>query len=146
MGRPVSEARKNRFLKTLAKTGRITESADIANVSCEAIRVWRKEDEEFAERFAEAEMRYCDKIEKEVERRAIDGWDEPVFQNGVEVGKKKRFSDMLLLALTKSRLKKYRDKVEVDAKITGQVLAVPLVAVDEGAFSELSKEKPCDDE
>ncbi len=141
----VSNKRKEVFLESMATTGRITESCQVAGISYEAVRVWRKEDEAFIAAFEESEARYCDKIEKEIERRAIEGWDEPVFQNGTEVGKKRRFSDTLLLALTKSRMAKYRDKAEVDVRVKGQILAIPMLAQTEEGFDELVRKSDSGD-
>lgn len=139
----VSTTRKERFLTSLAETGRILESCATSGISYRSVHRWRKNDEEFRLRFEEAELLYCEKIEREIERRAIDGWDEPVFQNGEQVGSKRRYSDSLLLALTRSRIARYRDKVEVEATHKGSVLVVPAPALSEEAFDELVRaDKP----
>lgn len=65
---------------------------------------WREEDSEveLAVRAAydEGTQRV---IVKELKRRGIDGWDEPVYQGGKRVGKVRKYSDTLLLALVRSR-------------------------------------------
>ena len=137
----VSKERQDRFLESLAKTGRIMESCDAAGISHETLRNWRKIPE-FAEDYSDSELRYCDKIEREIERRAIEGWDEPVFgskgkdEGSGQIGEKRKFSDSLLLALTKSRNARYRDKVEAELTVKGRVLVVPQAALTEEDFNE----------
>lgn len=144
----ISSTRRLMFLESLAKTGRILESCKAAGITHETIRVWRRDDEEFADAFADAELEYCEYIEKEIERRAIEGWEEPVFgrdegkdKGTVEIGKKRKYSDTLLLALTRSRMAKYRDKVEAEITVKGQVLAIPIAALNEEMFDKLVGDK-----
>jgi len=141
----ISPAKVNRFLAHMAKTGRLHQSADAANISVQQIRTWRKDLPDFEERYVSAELAYCETIESEIERRGKDGWDEPVFQGGVEVGKKRRYSDALLLAHAKSRMSKYRDKIEAEVKHSGQVLAVPLMAQSEEDFDKIVREQSGED-
>lgn len=148
----ISPTRKTRFLESLAETGRIMESCDAADISHQTLRVWRAEDEEFAEAFIDSELRYCDKIEREIERRAIEGWDEPHFGRDegkdagtVVVGQKRRYSDMLLMALTKSRIAKYHDKIEAEVTHRGAVIVVPAVALDEKGFDEVLRSQEVGD-
>lgn len=57
-------------------------------------------DPEYARRHIDAERIreewWQRKREEEADRRAVDGWDEPVYQGGMKVGTIKRFSDTLL--------------------------------------------------
>jgi hypothetical protein len=66
---------------------------------------------ELAERFKHAQaqrdrvrnVRRIEEAEKELHRRAVDGWDEPVFDiKGNHCGNKRRFSDACLIFLLKS--------------------------------------------
>ena len=44
-----------------------------------------------------------DVLEWEARRRAVEGYEVPVFHQGVEVGSVRRFSDLLLIFLLKHR-------------------------------------------
>lgn len=54
--------------------------------------------------------------------RAIDGWDEPVFNEGVQCGVKRKYSDSLLALAAKRHDPMYRDRsalqLETDEPIT----------------------------
>lgn len=52
---------------------------------------------------------YVDTMEREADRRAIQGVDQPVFQNGREVGVVRKYSDVLLMfRLNGQRPEKYK--------------------------------------
>ena len=44
----------------------------------------------------------ADILEAEARRRAVEGWDEPVFQKGEQVGVVRKFSDQLLITLMRA--------------------------------------------
>ena len=48
------------------------------------------------------EVALVERLETEAQRRAVEGWDEPVFHEGREVGKKRRYSDTLLIFTLKA--------------------------------------------
>lgn len=54
----------------------------------------------------------ADSLEDEAVRRARDGYDKPVYQQGQCVGQVRKYSDTLMVFLLKgARPKKYRDNV-----------------------------------
>ena len=54
-----------------------------------------------------------DSLEEEARRRAHDGWQEPVYQGGKQVGTVQRFSDNLLMFLLKGkRPEVFRERFE----------------------------------
>ena len=66
--------------------------------------------------------------EDELQRRSIEGVEEPVYQGGELVGYKRKYSDTLLLGLLKSEdPDKYSDKQQV--QLTGAVLKVNVTGV-----------------
>mgnify|MGYP001266286558 CR=1 FL=1 len=82
------------------------------SVICETLKVkWRDislelcRDPAFAEKFRDAEKVKNEVIqmrrEEVADRRGMDGWEEPVFYQGIECGSIRRFSDALLLAQMK---------------------------------------------
>lgn len=76
---------------------------------------------ELGEAYEEARGRGHERIRQEIQRRAIDGVDEPVYQGGEQVGVIRRYSDRLLLALAKAQLPEYRDRVELTGADGGPV-------------------------
>jgi len=123
-------ARKKRFLEEYAKTALVVQSAAIANISCAAVLAHRKSDPEFQANYDLAYTTYCESIEKEIHRRAIEGWDKPVWHKGEMVGTEIRHSDRLLELYAKRHIAAYRDKVDVSGHITGGVLVIAAPATD----------------
>src|SRR5690348_7167498 len=62
----------------------------------------------------------ADALEAEVRRRAVDGYDEPVFYQGKPVGAVRKFSDLLLIFLTKKANPAFRDNYKVDHVHSGR--------------------------
>ena len=72
--------------------------------------VWRRDDEQFAADYAQAIGESEIVLESEATRRAVEGVDEPIYQSGMLVGYKRRYSDLLLIFLLKAtNPQKYRD-------------------------------------
>lgn len=100
-------------------------------VACEAARysrarvyVWRQDDADFAARWARARTIAGDLLEEEADRRGRDGYDEPVFYQGKEVGAKRKYSDSLLHARLKAvRPEDYRERA-VAAAVAQQNVTV----------------------
>jgi len=81
---------------------------------------------EWLELWEESLELFADRLETEMARRAIDGYDEPVFYKGEEVGSIRKHSDTLAITLAKAvRPERFRDNIKLDADITGGVLLVP---------------------
>ena len=85
---------------------------------------------EFAEAHEEAYENFRESIELEIRRRAIDGWEEPVFQQGEEVGRIRRFDSRLLELLAKRHIPAYRNPNASINLGEGAVLVIPATAAD----------------
>ena len=112
------------FLRSLSITGRVKESATAAGLRYSTVYRLRATDEDFADDWDESLYEYQDRLEAEIERRAVEGYDEPVFHQGEVCGYKRRFSDQLLLAIAKRHIPEYREptnKIEVGS---GGVIAM----------------------
>lgn len=72
-----------------------------------------------AARVAQEEAR--DRLVAEVRRRAVDGVEEPVFYQGVEVSRVRKYSDLLLMFLLKQVDHSFRDNHRVEVEHTGRV-------------------------
>ena len=122
--RVVTDEQLDHFLDLLASTGRKLESARLAGIKMRTLYNRINRFPEFKERVAEAHERYNEKIEREIERRAIEGEDEPLSYQGQLTGDSiKKKSNSLLLALAKRRIPEYRDKhTEVNVQEGGVLL------------------------
>lgn len=113
------------FLETLRQTGNVGVAAEIINVYRTTPYQWKKKDPAFAKRWEEALDAAADVAEAEVRRRAVEGWDEPVFYKGEVVGYTKKYSDrMLELHIKALKPEKYRDKQVGDGAILIQINGV----------------------
>lgn len=114
-----------RFLQLYSLCGQIQRSAQECGISPTTVRKLAKKDPDFAEAMAEALCDYKEAVERELVRRAVLGYDEPVYQKGEQVGTIRKHSDRLLELLIKKLDPSYKEKAEVDVNVTGGVLAIP---------------------
>lgn len=112
--------KKKAFLAAYARCGNITAAAKAAKCHRNSHYMWmeEKEDENEGEHyptlFEEASDTAVERMEAEADRRALEGYDEPVFYEGEQCGTKRRYSDVLLIFRLKAlRPEKYRDRSEV---------------------------------
>lgn len=116
------------FFETLARTGNITESCRICNISrSQAFRL-RGEDEHFAEVWQDAMDIAGDALEAEARRRGCDGYEEPLHHQGRLTGHKiKKYDTPLLMMLLRgAKPNIYKNRSELSAP-DGKPLQVALV-------------------
>lgn len=103
-------ASQSRFLACFAQCGTLTEAAENAKLDRNLHYVWLK-DPQYMEAFGAAQLRANDRLEQEALRRAVTGTEEPVFYQGAECGKIRKYSDVLLIFMMKGAMPdKYRDQ------------------------------------
>jgi hypothetical protein len=121
---------REQFLEHLRKTANVTDAAALITVRRQYVYEVRDRDPAFKAACDEAIEIATDALEQEARRRALDGWEEPVFYRGEEVGRMRAYSDRLLELLLKAhRPDKYKDTVRQEVTgANGQALA-PLVTV-----------------
>lgn len=110
--------KRTAFLGALANTGNVTRAAQAAGMERTYMYVLRREDPEFAKDWDDAIPIGAAALEDEAVRRASEGWDEPVFYQGTQIGLVRKFSDTLLIFLLKARDPKFRDRNQVE--LTGK--------------------------
>lgn len=130
MARAPRFTRKRRqvFLTVLAEHGNLSEALKAAGISRPVAMASYETDEKFAEAWRAASDEAADRLEREARRRALEGTEEPVFYQGRECGRVRRYSDSLMLALLKAeRPEKFKDRVasELSGEVKGGVLVVP---------------------
>lgn len=111
--------KKAQFLALLSEYGNVTRAAEDA----ELVRVYlyqaRKNDPEFAAEWEDAAKIGAARLEDEARLRAVEGWQEPVWYQGVQCGTVRKFSDTLLICLLKAHHPdKYADRQKVENKVT----------------------------
>jgi hypothetical protein len=94
-------ARRADFIDMLRKTGNVLGSARGVGVTQSYVYRLPKTDQAFADAWADAIDEAVSLIEEEARRRAVDGWDKPVFYRGRQIGAIRRYSDHLLGLLLK---------------------------------------------
>ena len=74
------------FLEALKRTGLVTEACEIVGIARRTPYDWSKKSEEFAETMeaarADGEKLLLDEVRKEVRRRGLEGWDDPIVYQG----------------------------------------------------------------
>ena len=110
-------ARQEQFLKTLAETGSVATSADLAGTSRTRVYELRKSDPVFASAWEDAEEIAADRLEKAARRRAVTGVEEPLVSAGKLVRDDngqpitvRHYSDNLLMALLKAHRPPRRER------------------------------------
>ena len=114
-------AMQQAFLAKFSKTHLLCASADAAGISPQAVEQWRHEGTygdkssgtlnsfNFPKRFNMASLRYQETLDVEIDRRAVDGIDKPVYYKWEKVDTVKEYSDNLLMFRRKKLDPTYRD-------------------------------------
>src|SRR5690606_25550898 len=89
--------KKAAFLAAFAETGNVTAAAKAADINRTLHYQWLETDADYAKRFEEAREQAVERMEREALRRAVEGWEEPVFHKGEVCGTVRKFSDTLLI-------------------------------------------------
>lgn len=104
--------KKAEFLSHLSECGNVTKAAELAELSRCYLYQRKRSDEQFSADWEEAARIGALRLEDEARRRAVDGWEEPVWNRGEMCGTVRKYSDTLLIVLLKAHHKdKYGDKV-----------------------------------
>ena len=91
--------RRAAFLKALAESGHVLASARRAHVSPAHVYRCRNRFPAFRQAWDDALAVAVESLETEARRRALDGWEDPVYYQGQPVGAIRRYSDRLLIVL-----------------------------------------------
>lgn len=105
--------KRSAFLAAYAECGVVSRAAKAAGVERSKHYGWLKSDPAYLAAFEEAHAHAVELLESEARRRAIEGWEEPVFHEGAVCGHKRKYSDTLLIFMLKGALpEKYRERPE----------------------------------
>jgi hypothetical protein len=110
------------FLDHLREGVPVRVACRLVNISHGSIYNHKNADPEFSAEWDEAYKLGTETLEQEARRRAVEGWDEPKFHDGVVVGYVRKFDSTLLMFLLKSRDRdRFSDKSDVNMKLDATV-------------------------
>ena len=112
------------FLEALATGLSVTGALTSSGLARSTAYALRENKDGFREAWDEAIEHGTDVLEDEARRRAKDGIEEPVFQGGMQVGTKLKYSDTLMMFLLNGRRpEKYKQtqRVEMTGKDGGDL-------------------------
>lgn len=103
---PITPEVKEAILGLLREIPNITAVCDMVGMSTTKLRAYRKANPKFEAKVQEALEEGYDHLENEARRRAVEGWEEPVYFKGRQCGTVRKYSDQMLGLL----LRGYRAK------------------------------------
>lgn len=109
------------LLAAVAATGNITLSCNRLSLNRQQVYNLRTENEGFRKQLDEATQMGILAWEDEAARRAFEGFERPIFQQGLHVGSERQYSDTLAVMLLKAaKPEKYReDKTRIEHSLGG---------------------------
>ena len=110
-----------RFLKRLADWPNVAEACRTAGISRMTAYRARRSNPDFAQRWAEAIEEGFGRLEDRAVQLATEGWSEPVFYQGAQVGSVNRKALGLMKFLLERRVEGYAEYKHVDHLHTGRI-------------------------
>lgn len=133
----VANPKARAFLRAYSATGNLTEAARAVGVARQSHYYWLDHVPGYREAAREAREMAADRLEREAWRRAVEGWEEPVYQKGQLVGTVRRYSDTLLAMLLRAaRPERYRERIDVGSE-PGRSVQIALSCADVEAARRL---------
>ena len=123
-------ADQDQFLAAYEAIQTVSGAALVTTIGRRTHYDWLAHDDEYARRFAEADVVAIDKLEEEARRRALAGVNEPVFYQGKIVGHVARKSDTLLIFLLKGKRPEIYTERHEHTGAHGQAIRVASTALD----------------
>lgn len=119
-----TKAKARAFLAAYRKTCNITASAKAAGIGPRQHYRWLETSPGYKAAFAAAQVEAADYLESVAVRRATTGWEEPIFYQGAECGRVRRFDGGLLQFLLRgAKPEKYKQSTEVTGAGGGPIEA-----------------------
>ena len=111
------------FLASFSQNANVLLSARAAGVSRQTVYSWLEHDDDFSFAYNQAKEDAKDVLRAEIYRRAVEGWDEDVYQLAKFAGTVRKYDTTLLIFHAKMLMPEYREKqtVDVNANVTGSV-------------------------
>lgn len=109
----IEEREKALFLAALAKNQNLSISKAAAMIGIDRGKhyEWMAKDEKYAQQYKKVKEQIGDILEETAFKRAVEGWEEPVFYEGSICGYIRKFSDGILTKMLAAYLpERYREK------------------------------------
>lgn len=117
--RTIPPRARETFLEALGAGWSVRHAATLTTHAFQRWYELRAADERFAESWAQAVEQGTQVLEDEARRRAVDGWEEPVYQQGELAGTVRKYSDQLLTLLLRGRRPTmYRESAPATSPVT----------------------------
>lgn len=124
------------ILNDIANNGVFIAACKATGVPLSTFTQWRDKYPEVRLMVEQALECYRAKVQYTISSRAIDGWEEPVFFQGIECGARRVFSDRLLEMQAKRHMPEYRDHSTTDINLKAGVLVVHAAAPSRDEYLE----------
>lgn len=109
----IRHPKKRAFLESFSMLGSITAAAEAAEIHRTLHYKWLEDDADYRDAFGRASELAGDYLESKAIERATEGWEEPVWHQGQQVGAVRKFSNTLLIFLLKgAKPEKYKDRIQ----------------------------------
>lgn len=126
----IADPKKRAYLAAYSLTGRFADAAAAADITLRTGWNWRHApDPDFQAALTMARGLAGDRLEAEIYRRAMEGVEEPVYQQGRMVGTIRKFSDLLLIFAAKGAMpERYRERHEHTGADGGPIQLQPVLS------------------
>ena len=104
--------KRTEFLDALAESGNVSASAQLTGLSRRSLYDWRDAAPDFRREWDHALQIGLDGLQDEAVRRAREGVDVGVYQQGLRIGTARKYSDLLLMFLLNNHLPRDQDRAE----------------------------------
>jgi hypothetical protein len=113
---------KKAFCRAYAQLGTVTHACQQIGVVHATVDLWRTSDPEFVKEFEQAAVEYVHKLEREADRRGVEGIDKGIYYKGEKVDVEREYSDTLLIFRLKRLDPAYRERTEISGPGGGPIL------------------------
>ena len=140
MADELTQETKYAYIARLTQCGLKRQAAQEVGTNFAVVAIARKQDPAFDAGANHAYELYKESLEAEIHRRAVLGWEEPVYQGGREVGKVRKFDSALLSMHARRHIPEYREQLKVEVDQTTRVLVVPgMLGATEAQWEEVHR-------
>lgn len=122
-GIALTAQQKEKFLaKLMSSAGNVSKASRAIKISRNTAYDHKKIDADFSQAWENVIDAVADAMEEELHRRAVKGYQEPVFYKGEMIAKVRKFSDRLLeFGLKGKRPDVYRDRIDINNHHAGSL-------------------------
>lgn len=125
------------FFEALATHGIVTRASEAADIVPQSVYATIKDNETFKLLFEQTRKVGLQRCVDEAIRRGTDGWDEPVFHQGMVVGHKRKYSDKLLEFVIRANFEEYRNVNDTNVNVNGKMsITDAIIAAQRGRKKE----------